>query len=149
VRNTTTGVLIALGFAALAIAFLRPTSEMSVQQTGPLDVESATAESPLVSSKLEEGGFRAFGITFSDPTYRVAVSFTAPAACAEALVRSTTWPVADGDCGPAGTISGELSGTGRTALGGAFVAVTFEVTGECFDAVAPGDVWGSVGHCQS
>jgi hypothetical protein len=140
-------VLITLVLAALAIALLRPTSETVMHHTGPLDIEGATAESPLIVSKFEEGGFRAFGITFSDPTYRVTVSFSAPAECTGALALSTTWPVPGGDCGPAGTVSGELSGSGRTATGDAVVSVAFEVAEECFDAVAVGVVWKSGGGC--
>jgi hypothetical protein len=141
VRNTTTAVLIAVVVGALAIAFLRPTSEIVFHETPDLDIESATVDAALVISRRQEGGFKAFGIRFSAPTYRVAVSFTAPPDCFEVISRATTWPTGDAACGPTGGIAGELSGLGTTALRDTIVAVTFEVTQDCFDATTVGDRW--------
>lgn len=141
VRNATTAVLIVLVAGALAIAFLRPTSEVVIHDDPVNGIDAATVDTALVTARTKEGGFRLLGITFSSPTYRVAVSFSAPPSCLDVVSRASHWPTGNEACGPTGSLDGEISGTGISIAGDTLVSVRFEVSEQCWESVALGDVW--------
>jgi hypothetical protein len=138
-------VLVAVIVAALGVAFMRPTSEIEMQQGHFDGVESATADNAVVASRTKEDGFRMFGIGFGAPTYLLTVAFSAPAECAVVVAVAPSWPTGDPACGPDGDFAGEISGTGRTSEAAAYVAVRFEVDGRCFEAIDVGDTWPAPG----
>lgn len=141
-RNVVSAALIVLVAFGLAIAFLRPTSEVIIDPSDPVTgIESATVDTALVTSKREKAGFRFLGITFSSSSYDASVTFTAPEECLEVIERATGWPTGDPRCGPAGSLTGDIAGTGRTAEGRAIVSVAFEVNEQCWDAIETGDRW--------
>lgn len=148
VRNVTTVVLIAAAAVALAFAFLRPTSEVTFQQGDVSGIDQATVFDPVVTSQTAEGGFRFLGITFSSPTHRVQVTFTAPPECADVIAAATRWPTGSNACGADGSVAGEIFGSGRTASGDTIVSVRFEVTEGCWNAVDIGEVWGTNAECR-
>lgn len=139
-RAIATTVLIVLAVVALAIAFLRPTSEITVSGPTP-DFEQGVADAPIVIGLTESGGFKLLGIRFSSPTHRVRVGFEAPLECNDVTASATSWPTGDPRCGPPGVVSGEIAGQGISADQRALVIVEFEVTEECFDSVALGATW--------
>ena len=140
IRNITTAVLVVVAAVGLAVAFLRTTSEVVVHSDPVQGVETATADTALVTSRTKQGGFRLLGITFTSPTYHIAVSFTAPPGCLAVLARSSDWPTGDEACGRPGPFTGEISGSG-TAFGNTIVAVKFEVTEQCWESLKVADLW--------
>ena len=141
VRYVVTTALVGVTAVALAIAFLRPTAEVSVYDGPVADIESATADTAVVTFRTEEGGFSLLGITFAAPTYRIGVSFNTPPDCMEVISQSTTWPTGNASCGPPGGFSGVPEVNGRTSTGDIVVTVIFETSKECFEAVAFGSIW--------
>ena len=141
VRNVTTAVLIVLVGVALAITVLRPTAQITVHPGSVEGVEAAYRRHRSRFIPRSERGFRMLGISFSEPTYRVRVMFTAPPDCWEVTASTPSWPTLDERCGPVGAFSGDISGKGRAATGDTIVGVEFTVAEACFATLALNDIW--------
>jgi len=95
----------------------------------------------MVIGKNQSGGNSIFGIHFGHVTYRVSVHVIAAPGCFEAVNSGDRWPTSIEGCSIETDIDGEIGGGGISATGDSIIGVVFEVSRQCFDITAVGDMW--------
>ena len=143
-RETNAGLIVGvLVVGALIVLALRSTSTETevlapVTLGDPQDVEPTAA---VITGKHESGGFSILGLRFGHRTYRLSVQFYDAPGCFEVVSFGDSWPTPFQDCSSGVSITGEISGIGNTATGESIIGVDVEVSEDCYQAVAPGEMW--------
>jgi hypothetical protein len=142
--------IVAIVFAALVVvlAFLLlkgGTTEIVVQPDyqlpPPGDVGPTGTPVAVVASMREDNETTLLGLISVRTHYLVGVQFYAPAECATSIGDGDPWPVSASGCETDVPIEGVVAGSGTAATGETIVLVDTEVSGECFDALRPNDLW--------
>ena len=114
------------------------------QETGQSETHDFVANDhprgeAVVVTMTERGGFRAFGLSFSQPKHYVRVAFTLPPSCD--VGDAEQWPIANPNCSGPERLSGSIAGNGQTAYGEPIVMVEVLVDSACYRAAELGMVW--------
>ncbi len=139
-----TALLLALGLAALVVVAALGGGLLGgsvTTQVHPNDQPDPTADG-VVYMVREEAHRSILGFEFGKRR-SIGVSFLVAAGCAATLDGGDGWPGDEPSCASdvEVEVEGEVGLMGRQADGQGLVGVIFEVSRECFDAVAVGVAW--------
>jgi hypothetical protein len=148
-RESGAGIIVGALFAGalvlgvLAVATLGTTrTETSRSSSVALgNPDDNTLGDVEVIGKTQSGGNSIFGIHFGHVTYRVSVHVITAPGCFEAVNSGDRWPTSIEGCSIETDIEGEIAGGGIAATGDSIIGVVFEVSRQCFDITAVGDMW--------